>query len=250
MSSAPEPVRHGVPARTRRLSLLLALALTPLPAAAQTPAENAPLRYEDAVSDRALQRSIRYAEEGEPLDLDAAPRLEREDRDRSLDPDLETARPVLIVVAGALLAFILAAAIRHGAGAGGVFSRGPADARRRRPEQAPEIAEDEAVRAAAARPLDELRAMADRRLAVSALVTRALRAAVRANDMRLGRSQTARDVLRATPRGWPHYDALSRLVRQAETVVFGGRAMSDPEFDACLDLARPILAAESPGRRT
>ncbi len=97
--------------------------------------------------------------------------------------------------------------------------------------------------AGAPRPLDDLRGRADRRLALSALLLRALSAAAQAHDMRLGRSWTARDVVRAVPRSWPQHRARDGLVRRAETVLFGGRPMSDPDFEACLDLARDVLSA-------
>ena len=77
-------------------------------------------------------------------------------------------------------------------------------------------------------------------------ISSALERAAEANGLRLGRAQTARDVLRVLPRGWPHLDALRRLVREAEIVRFGGRDLAEEHWRACLESARPLFAAGRP----
>ncbi|MEM9139594.1 MAG: DUF4129 domain-containing protein [Pseudomonadota bacterium] len=89
--------------------------------------------------------------------------------------------------------------------------------------------------------LDRLAAMADRRLALILLTGRALERAASANDMTLARAQTARDVVRAVPRAWPHRDALAKLVRQAEVVHFGGRDITEDTWQDCLATAQPLF---------
>lgn len=89
--------------------------------------------------------------------------------------------------------------------------------------------------------LDTLRAMADRREALILLVSRALDRAAEANQVRLGRSQTARDVLRVLPRTWTYMPALRKLVREVEVVHFGGRDLPEDQWLDCLELAAPII---------
>ncbi|MEM6621669.1 MAG: DUF4129 domain-containing protein [Pseudomonadota bacterium] len=89
--------------------------------------------------------------------------------------------------------------------------------------------------------LAKLGAMADRRQALILLVSRALEEAAGANQVRLGRAQTARDAVRALPQKWRHWDAMRGLVRQAELVHFGGRDLPEDRWRACLAAAGPIL---------
>lgn len=92
--------------------------------------------------------------------------------------------------------------------------------------------------------LDELRAMADRKAALILLLKRALELAVEINGMALGRSQTAREVLRKLPSTWTHYPALSRLVGFEERVQFGGHELPEPVFQESLSLAEPLFVTE------
>lgn len=89
--------------------------------------------------------------------------------------------------------------------------------------------------------LDRIARMQDRREALILLVSRALEQAAHANNMTLGRAQTARDVVRVIPRRWSHREALNKLVREAEVVHFGGRDISEDRWRDCLDRARPIF---------
>lgn len=93
-----------------------------------------------------------------------------------------------------------------------------------------------------------LRAMTDRRAALVELLREALRAAAEQNGMRMGRSETARELLRRLPRGWHHLPALRSIVMAEELVQFGGRPLADATFETCLTQATPILSAP-PERR-
>lgn len=84
--------------------------------------------------------------------------------------------------------------------------------------------------------------MEDRRKALILLTGHALERAANMNDLRIARSQTARDVLRILPRQWPHRDAVRTLVREAEIVHFGGRDIAEETWQACLTAARPIFS--------
>jgi len=89
--------------------------------------------------------------------------------------------------------------------------------------------------------LNELRNMSDREAALILLLKRALERALEINGMALGRSQTAREILRKLPKTWDHYSALSRLVVFEERVQFGGHDLPEPVFQESLVLAEPIF---------
>ena len=86
--------------------------------------------------------------------------------------------------------------------------------------------------------------MADRKAALILLLKRALELAVEINGMALGRSQTAREVLRKLPSTWTHYPALSRIVGFEERVQFGGHELPEPVFQESLSLAEPLFVTE------
>lgn len=90
--------------------------------------------------------------------------------------------------------------------------------------------------------LERLMAMSDRREALILLVSRALELAAETNDIRLGRAQTARDVVRVLPKSWTHLPVIRRLVREAEIVHFGGRDVTEERWGDCLAAAKPIFA--------
>ncbi|MEO0999880.1 MAG: DUF4129 domain-containing protein, partial [Pseudomonadota bacterium] len=73
------------------------------------------------------------------------------------------------------------------------------------------------------------------------LAHRALEDAAAANDLRPGRSQTARAILRRLPEAWHPRAGLAEIVTTEELVRFGGRALDEERFAACLRSAGPIL---------
>jgi hypothetical protein len=190
--------------------------------------------YLDAVRWGGLQTEIVYLRPGAPLPqrdvaVPEAPGV--------ADPGAQ--RRVWAIAAGTVLLLVLAFAAWYGRGVSAAFGSAR-DPLRRAPEPggaSPAVdPPDDAY-------LAGLAAMPDRRLALILLVARALDQAAAANGLRLGRSQTARDVLRVLPRRWPHLDALRRLVAEAEIVRFGGRELPEERWRACLEQARPLFAA-------
>ncbi len=95
--------------------------------------------------------------------------------------------------------------------------------------------------------LDRIAAMADRREALILLTGHALERAARMNGVTLARAQTARDVLRVLPGSWTHMPAMRELVRETEIVHFGGRALAEDTWRACLAAARPLFAGRRVG---
>lgn len=83
---------------------------------------------------------------------------------------------------------------------------------------------------------------ADRRRALVMLVQAALARTVSANGVLLQPSWTMRDALRHIPKAQAHLDALRQLVHAAEGVLFGNRAVSEPEFQAHIAAIRPLMS--------
>lgn len=139
-----------------------------------------------------------------------------------------------------VLLVVIAIFISQGGAIGVSFGKQVQNARRQEDDAAPD-----AFDALNRQPLDQflasLRAMADKRMALILLVSRALERAADQNDVRLGRAQTARDVIRVLPKAWPHLSALRGLVREAEVVHFGGREVSDDTWEQCFAAAEPIF---------
>ncbi len=86
-----------------------------------------------------------------------------------------------------------------------------------------------------------LRGMQDRRAALVLLLHAVLGDAARQNDLRLGRAETARELLRRLPQTWTHLADTRHLVMAEELVQFGGRPLPEPLFDDCLTRAEVIL---------
>ena len=203
-----------------RTALLLALGLFAGAAIGATeidpgdvePAGAPDAAYLDAARWRGLQTEVVYLRPGAAppageVAVPAAPGA----------PDPEAERRAWAIAAGMVLLLVLAFAVWHGRGIPVPF--GAVRDRLRRGRHA---ASGEPAAAVGAASPDEflatLAAMPDRRTAMILLVGQALERAAQVNGLRLGRAQTARDVLRTLPRRWPHLDALARLVSEAELV--------------------------------
>ena len=92
--------------------------------------------------------------------------------------------------------------------------------------------------------LARLRHAADPEAAIVELIEALLPAAAQQNDMRVGRSETARDLLRRLPRSWPHLRDLRMIVMAEELVQFGGRPLARDTWDDCLARAGRILGEQ------
>ena len=208
--------------------------------------------YIDLVSGQRLQTRIPYLKP----DTDFQPE-ETELQMVRPDPEPEVGREQTNVTMnrwtaglmfGALLIGVIVLFVLYGGGISVSFASEPKDGKRE--DVADDAEEDKARAALMAQPIDSflesLRRMTDRRAALILLVSRALERAAALNDLRLGRSQTARDVVRVLPRSWPHLGNMRRLVREAEIVHFGGRELPEEIWEECLDAARPIFGEGRP----
>jgi hypothetical protein len=200
--------------------------------------------YEDAVSGKRLQTDVLYVRPGVDFRADQQVEVDVPEPVQEVDPGITTSRWFWGIIFAIILGVVIAIVISQG-GAIGVSFGAKADETRRRPDEAP--AEPDPYDALNRQPMDQflqsLKVMKDRRMALILLVSRALERAADSNNVRLGRAQTARDVIRILPRSWQHLQVLRGLVRQAEVVHFGGRDVSEDQWQECFDAAMPIFDA-------
>ncbi|GAB2186757.1 DUF4129 domain-containing protein [Roseibium sp. LAB1] len=93
-------------------------------------------------------------------------------------------------------------------------------------------------------PLDEILRMEDRRRALVLLTQKVLATAISANGILMQRSWTARDALRQLPESQAR-ELLRKLVTMAERVQFGGRDVSEDEFNDHVANCRYLLGPEA-----
>ena len=89
--------------------------------------------------------------------------------------------------------------------------------------------------------IEAIRTIADRSEALNRLLAAALALAARAADLRLDPSWTVRDAMRHIPTSWPFRAELARLARDAELAHFGGRAVSEDQFEGHLRAMTPVF---------
>jgi hypothetical protein len=185
----------------------------------------------------------------EPVEADFDWRAEVGLRERDADPLPDWLRWVLRnwlnLLFGGLAALILGliiwVAVRQGGAGGFNTARAAAQGEREAPHSEP-------IAAAVGGPrlsLEEILALEDVRTALGALLRLSLETALRLTGAALRRSATARDILRRLPQDFAHLKAVAVLVREAEAVRFAGAEINREEFEALVDLVRPMLAAEA-----
>ena len=97
--------------------------------------------------------------------------------------------------------------------------------------------------------LSDLSGMDDPREALRLLLLMGLAKAADANDIRLRRSLTARDVFSRVPGGWQMRGQLGAIVSRAELVLFGGRPFTHGDLAPLIELAEPMLRTGRGTRR-
>lgn len=241
---------------------LTCLAASATSGLAQSDAPNTQLDIERGDSARAyaeglrfsrIQKDIFYIDElNQPIPMNGLPRFERRP-----EPEVEEApevRPITggerwgtVAIFAVLILIIGYIAYRFGSGFGGSFQKRPdkggTGTRQNgttRPVYKPETPTEIL--------LAQLRAMEDRREALVTLIEHLLPAAAHQNDIRLGRSETAREIIRRLPGKWTMLPELKRIVMTEELVQFGGRDLPERTFEDCLRRAIPILDGASKGR--
>lgn len=91
--------------------------------------------------------------------------------------------------------------------------------------------------------LQAILAIKDRRAALIRLAHLALTRAVDANGLLFQRSWTQRDALRKLPRDLPYMPQLHALVMESERVHFGGRDISEADFETHVSQIKSLVTA-------
>lgn len=232
------------------LALAAALMLA-LPALAQVTEEDfEPVgppneAYMDAIWGKGVQSEIIYLRPSAPFKADEKVRIDVPREDQDSETSGAAVRWTIGLIAFAVFAAIVYVFVVNSNSVGVSFRTTRDDNRRGDATGGQNMEEDDL----SGQPLDEfltrLAAMADKREALILLVSRALQRAADMHNLRLGRAQTARDVLRILPVAWPHMQTMRGLVREAEIVHFGGRDITSERWEECLDAARPIFHGQT-----
>lgn len=200
--------------------------------------------YDAAVQFRNIQSELLYVNRlsGElPLDNMPIPPSQNDEEGKRIFGSsgmYDNASRVLLALLLGLLVFV---ALRYGKRARDGFSstsrtKNPRERRRKRTDE-----QTSAKRARTQELIARLLDMEDREAAFVELVQIVLEAAAEQNELRLGRSETARDFLQRLPRGWSYLADIRRIVIAEELVQFGGRPLIARTFEDCLLRATPIL---------
>lgn len=147
----------------------------------------------------------------------------------------------MLTIFGAILVALVFLIVRSGGGFGALSVRQPGDRKRTRGQNGGKSAQGNEESAGLEGVLAEIDAMPDRRAALVLLLRHSLQQAARVHDLRLARSETAREIVHRLPDRWVHLAALRKLVMAEELVQFGGRALAEATFKECLGIATPIL---------
>lgn len=207
--------------------------------------------YEDAIRYSRLQSDLVYIDRLDgpipmnDLPLRRPPEVAEDGRDAGAQL-FEASQVVSRVALGILLLFLAVALVKSRRGLMHRLGRTEGGSAGANGGPAPPPADPAAENHMAL--IERLRAMQDRQQALVALIEATLASAADQNRLRLGRSETARDLLRRLPRSWPHLAQLRRLVMTEELVQFGGRPLPETTFEDCLRRALPILRAGESAR--
>ncbi|MEO0783511.1 MAG: DUF4129 domain-containing protein [Pseudomonadota bacterium] len=234
-----------MPAIPAKILLWTALAaLCSLPAGAQvrvedgtemTPSAEA---YLEALRFRGIDAEVAYFDPSRPppdLDTKETPDPNGFDVDVNLDRDQGTL--IINAVSLAVLLGIAYLFLRFG-GRFSVSLRADRDAGR----EVAAVKREGSALATVPDNLDAIARIEDRRLALVTMAQSALIRALRENGLLLQRSWTARDAMRRLPQDMSHRHALRDLVSAGERVLFGGRDVSEADFQDHLDQIRPLFS--------
>lgn len=207
--------------------------------------------YLRAIRFRGINPDVVYYDPTRPapsLSTSEAPRARPEGAEPGIDADgaggtLGAAYYIVLAIMVATLALILYLFVQFG-GMGAISFGAAPDNSARRPGEGLDPGEDAPE---TPRNLAEILRLADRSAAIVALAHYVLNKVVASQGVLLQRSWTARDAMRRVPPGFDHREALVDLVLISERVQFGGRSISEEEFQRHVAETRPLHAALPPG---
>ncbi len=205
-------------------------------------------RYVEMAESRGLQADIDYLSPGDPLELDRTKRSRKKADDAGESDFTGPDQIGWLLISGLILAGIAFVVYQNSAGGLVSFARRPDDAATPNTKNAGSRSrpgDDDGLPKSEAAFLAEIEGMADRRKALYLLSERLLSRAADKAGIRLGRSWTARESLRALPRSLAHLPDLRHLNRHAERAWFGGRPVDDHIFQDCLERAKMMMRGGS-----
>ena len=198
------------------------------------------LEYLSAVRFRGIDTNVRYFDPTRPapaLETDAA--LEPEDAGSDWRFSLDLDGPWDIVAIGLLVLLVLVILVSFARiGTSVSFRKGGRNAKRRarRGAEGEDDPEDQLPP-----DLDTILRQPDRQKALVKLSQFVLTRCLNANGVLFKRSWTQREALRRLPNTLPHLPDLKALVLDSERVSFGGRNITDSEFQTHVSRIRPLL---------
>lgn len=200
--------------------------------------------YLQAIRLRGIDADVAYFDPSgppPPMETGQEPKAPVERPDRKTEWSLGSIDIAALVVSAAVLLAIAYVFARFGGSISVSLGRDAGNTARARGGAARSSG---ALSTAAPSSLASILRLQDRREALVQLAQSALAAAVSANGVLLQRSWTAREALRHLPAEQSHMSALRSLVHASERVHFGGRDVSEEEFQSHVDNIRPLLQSE------
>lgn len=200
--------------------------------------------YLKALRFKRINHDITYFDPSAPmpaLEINALPEPKQRDSNKKnwagISETWTVTRTMFLVVTVVLLTLIISLFVKFG-GKITLSSRGEIDnaySRRRRSNSGDVSLYDDIL------PLKDIVKLADRREAIIQLSRFALNAAAKLDSVLLQPSWTGRDALRHLVKGQTYASALSSVVFASEEVQFGGRDISEQEFDTLKAGIDPLL---------
>ncbi|WP_085806534.1 hypothetical protein [Roseovarius albus] len=147
----------------------------------------------------------------------------------------------LILIGGLLLLWL-----KFG-GSGTLLSREPQDDKPDGPAPKAWKISDEDLKLDGRSLLARIAAMSDRTEAMILLLRHSLLAGAGATQVRFARSDTERSAMARLPKSWQHHQALNVLLQGTELAHYGGRVVSEADFDRALKIGQAILSGARHG---
>lgn len=220
---------------------------TGLPGAAQDDAattldvDTSAVDYLRAIRFRGIDSDVRYFDPTRPapeLSTTQQPDgLRDEDTRVTIDGDPTRARNATALVAAMIFAGLLYVVFLNVRGSAISFGSSPQNLARQKGRARAGGWQPEKTSAS----LAQILRLGDRREALVALSRYALSQVIAAQGIVAQRSWTARDALRRVPQDLDQHAELTELVLTSERVQFGGRDVSEDDFQRLLEQVRPLL---------
>ncbi|MEM6275838.1 MAG: DUF4129 domain-containing protein [Pseudomonadota bacterium] len=195
--------------------------------------------YADAIRFRGINTDVGYFDPTRPapeLETTENPREARDLEGGSVFQVGEGARTTTILISAIIILGIAYLVVVYGGRLPVSFSRTPEEGSAQS-RSGGSVADD---RDAAPMGLTAIMRMPDKREALVALCKSLLARSVAAQGVLFQRSWTDREALRRVPTDFEHRDALRALVLASERVQFGGRDVTEAEFEAHVASVRPL----------